>query len=37
NVSKGKKEKALSEVNNLMNEFNLSPTLYKLLKEDNLI
>ncbi len=37
NVSKGKREKALSEVNNLMNEFNLNPTLYKLLKDDNLI
>ena len=37
NISKDKKEKALSEVNNLMNQFNFSPTLFNLLKEDNLI
>ena len=37
NISKEKKEKALNEVNALMNEFNLNPTLYNLLKEDELI
>ena len=31
------KEKALAEVNNLMNQFNLNPTLFNLLKKDNLI
>ena len=36
-VSKEKKEKALLEVDNLIKEFNFNPTLYKLLKEDNLI
>ena len=34
---KDKKEKALLEVDNLIKEFNFNPTLYKLLKEDNLI
>lgn len=37
NISSEKREKALDEVNNLMNEFKLKPTLYNLLKEDNLI
>lgn len=37
NISKDKREKALSEVQNLMNQFNLNPTLYNLLKEDKLI
>ncbi|MPM62738.1 hypothetical protein SDC9_109615 [bioreactor metagenome] len=36
-VSKEKREKALNEVNNLIKEFNLDPTLLKLLKNDNLI
>lgn len=36
-VSKEKKEKALDEVNNLVREFNLNPTLLNLLKEDKLI
>lgn len=36
-VSKEKKEKALAEVNNLVREFNLNPTLLNLLKEDKLI
>ena len=36
-VSKDKKEKALLEVDQLIKEFNFNPTLYKLLKEDNLI
>ncbi|BCZ46628.1 methyltransferase [Clostridium gelidum] len=36
-LSKDQKEKALGEVTNLMKQFNLSPTLFKLLKEDNLI
>ena len=37
NISKDKKEKALSEVNALMNQFNLNSTLFNLLKKDNLI
>ncbi|GAA0865539.1 SAM-dependent methyltransferase [Paraclostridium tenue] len=37
NVSKDKREKSLKEVNNIINEFNLEPTLLKLLKNDNLI
>lgn len=37
NISKDKREKALSEVKNLMDQFNLNPTLYNLLKEDKLI
>jgi len=36
-ISKDKKEKALSEVDSLMSQFNLNPTLFSLLKEDNLI
>ncbi|OPF51229.1 methyltransferase [Clostridium baratii] len=36
-ISKDKKEKVLNEVNSLINEFNFSPTLYNLLKEDKLI
>jgi len=37
NISKDKKEKSLSEVNVLMHQFNLNPTLYNLLKKDDLI
>jgi len=37
NISKDMKEKALSEVDALMSQFNLKPTLYNLLKNDNLI
>ena len=37
NITKDKKEKALNEVQNLMKQFNLNPTLYNLLKNDNLI
>ncbi|MEG1255802.1 SAM-dependent methyltransferase [Clostridium sp.] len=37
NISKDKREKALTEVDSLMNQFNLNPTLFNLLKEDNLI
>jgi len=37
NITKDKKEKALCEVQNLMKQFNLNPTLYNLLKDDNLI
>ena len=37
NLNKDKKEKSLREVNDLIKEFNFSPTLYNLLKNDNLI
>ena len=37
NISKEKRDKSLQEVNNLIKEFNFDPTLYKLLKKDNLI
>ena len=37
NITKDKKEKALREVENLMKQFNINPTLFNLLKEDNLI
>ena len=37
NITKDKKEKALAEVNALMKEFNLNPTLFNLLKKDDLI
>ncbi|MCD2500796.1 SAM-dependent methyltransferase [Clostridium sp. NSJ-145] len=37
NISMEKREKVLVEVENLMKQFNLSPTLYNLLKNDNLI
>ena len=37
NISKEKKEKSLNEVNNLIRTFNFTPTLYNLLKNDNLI
>ena len=37
NISKDQKVKALAEVENLMKQFNLNPTLFNLLKEDNLI
>ncbi|MGL5754817.1 MAG: class I SAM-dependent methyltransferase [Paraclostridium sp.] len=37
NIVKEKREKSLQEVNNIINEFNLNPTLLKLLKEDGLI
>ncbi|MBE6049304.1 MAG: SAM-dependent methyltransferase [Clostridium sp.] len=36
-ISDDKKAKALKEVDNLIKEFNLDPTLNKLLKNDNLI
>jgi SAM-dependent methyltransferase len=37
NVSKEKRDKALVEVKDLIKQFNFDPTLFKLLKEDNLI
>ncbi|RDY26471.1 SAM-dependent methyltransferase [Romboutsia weinsteinii] len=37
NVSKDNKEKSLDEVKKLMGEFNFNPTLFNLLKEDELI
>jgi len=37
NISKDQKEKALYEVKNLIEQFNLNPTLFNLLKDDNLI
>ncbi len=36
-ISKEKKHKTLTEVTNLMKQFNFNPTLYNLLKEDTLI
>ncbi|WP_419741736.1 class I SAM-dependent methyltransferase [Paraclostridium dentum] len=36
-ISQEKKERAMKEVDNLIKEFNLNPTLLKLLKEDKLI
>jgi len=36
-VSKEKKERAMKEVDKLIREFNLNPTLLNLLKDDNLI
>ena len=36
-ISKEKKESSLIEVDNIMKEFNLEPTLFNLLKKDNLI
>lgn len=36
-ISKDKKERALKEINNLIEEYNIEPTLLKLLKEDKLI
>ena len=37
NISNDQKNKALYEVNALMKEFNLNPTLFDLLRKDNLI
>lgn len=37
NISKEKKVKAMKEVNDIIKEFNLNPTLLNLLKNDNLI
>ncbi len=37
NIAKDKKDKSIKEVESLINEFKVEPTLYKLLKEDNLI
>ena len=37
NISKEKREKSLKEVNSLIETFNFDPTLYNLLKNDNLI
>ncbi len=37
NVSKEQREKRLQEVENLMREYHLDPTLYRLLKEENYI
>ncbi|NMM63898.1 SAM-dependent methyltransferase [Clostridium sp. P21] len=37
NVSEEKRNKALDEVKDLIKQFNFEPTLFKLLREDNLI
>ena len=36
-IYKDKKEKSLKQVEDLKKEFNFNPTLYNLLKDDNLI
>lgn len=36
-ISDSKKEKSLSEVKNLMEQFNVNPKLFNLLKDDELI
>ena len=36
-ISQEKKERAMKEIDNLIKEFNLNPTLLKLLKDDKLI
>ena len=36
-IPKGRKEKALLEVRQLMGEYNLSPTLYNLLSKEGYI
>ncbi|MGL4989713.1 MAG: class I SAM-dependent methyltransferase [Sarcina sp.] len=37
NIEKDKKNKSLKQVSEIITEFNVEPTLYKLLKNDNLI
>ncbi|MGL5381676.1 class I SAM-dependent methyltransferase [Clostridium sp.] len=37
NISESKRKASIKEVENLINQFNLKPTLLRLLKEDNLL